>query len=343
MSTPVSPLMNPPRSTILALGVAAARRFWLTPARPDFAAFLRLALATLALLQLAVLWPHLLELYGNYGLVQWAVVEVSNNAWVPSIGKVALVAADLGVDSATTVHVLFGLYGLALVGLLLGYRTRAFAVAAWLLHGVTLNSGFFSLYGVDTMMHILFFYLVFSPAGAKWSLDAHLGRGSAEPGAGARIALRLLQVHLCIIYLNTGLAKVAGEQWRSGEAIWRAVMQPQFNVFDFSWLPAHPLVAMVIAWSVLFIELGYAVLIWIPRLRRPTLWATIAMHAGIALSMRLWLFSMVMIAFNLTAFGWAALATRPVRAKSEAKDETKDGAKDVANGQASGELALASS
>lgn len=294
---------------------AALRAFWLTPAAPDYAAFLRLMLGSLALLQVALLWPHLLELYGNYGLVQWAVVEETNSAWAPSIGKLALLLADLGLSSATTVYLAFGAYAASLVGLLVGYRTRAFSIAAWLLHGVTLNSGYFSLYGVDTMMHVLFFYLMFCPAGGKWSLDAALGRSSSAPSVGARLGLRLLQLHLCIIYLNTGLAKAAGEQWWNGEAIWRAVMQPQFNVLDFSWLAEHPVVPMVLGWSVLLVEAGYALFIWVPRLSRITLLATIAMHLGIALTMRLWLFSMVMIGFNLAAFGWAARA--PARRRVE--------------------------
>lgn len=295
--------MTAPRA---ARAARALRSFWLAPEAPDHAAFLRLALAVLCLVQLAALWPHLLELYGNFGFVQWTVVEVGNNAWVPSIGKLALVLADWGVSSATTVFVVFAIYGASLVGLLLGHRTRLFAVIAWLAHTVTLNSGFFSLYGVDTMIHILLFYLVLSPAGARWSIDAWRGRASPAPTAVARIVHRLIQVHLCIIYLNTGIAKARGEQWWNGEAIWRAVMQPQFNVFDFTWLPAHPALAMLAGWSVLLVELGYAVLIWLPWTRRPALIAAIAMHAGIAITMRLWLFSLVMIAFNLAAFGWSA-------------------------------------
>lgn len=292
----------------------AVRRFWVTPASPDSAAFLRLALGVLALLQLAALWPHLLSLYGNFGFVQWTLVEEGNSAWVPSIGKVALLLADWGVASTTTVHLLFGLYGASLIGLLVGYRTRLFAGLAWITHSVTLNSGFFSLYGVDTMMHILFFYLVFSPAGARWSVDARLGRVSPSPTAGARIAQRLVQLHLCIIYLNTGIAKASGEQWWNGEAIWRAVMQPQFNVFDFSWLTAYPQIAAAIGWSVVLLELGYAALIWIPAARRPTLAAIVLMHVGIGVTLQLWLFSAVMIAFNLAAFGWSLPARRAAAA-----------------------------
>jgi hypothetical protein len=238
------------------------------------------------------------------------VVETSNSAWVPSIGKLALVLGDRGVASTTTVYAVFGLYGASLLGLVIGYRTKLFAVLAWLGHAVTLNSGFFSLYGVDTMMHILFFYLVFSPAGARWSVDAYLVRVSPAPSSCARIAQRLIQLHLCIIYVNTGVAKAQGEQWWNGEAIWRTVMQPQFNAFDLSWLAAHPALAMVIGWSVLVVELGYTVFIWIPATRRPALAAAVVMHAGIAVTMQLWLFSLVMIAFNLAAFGWSRAATR---------------------------------
>ena len=309
----------------LSRAAAGVRGFWLTPAAPDSAAFLRLALASLALIQLAALWPHLLSLYGNFGFVQWALVEEGNNVWVPSIGKVALVLAGWGVPSTTTVHLLFGLYGASLVGLLVGYRTRVFAVLAWITHSVTLNSGFFSLYGVDTMMHILFFYLVFSPAGARWSIDAHLGRVSPSPSTGARIAQRLVQLHLCIIYLNTGLAKASGEQWRNGEAIWRAVMQPQFNVFDFSWLTAHPQVAAAVGWSVVLLEIGYAALIWIPATRRLALASILLMHVGIAITLQLWLFSAVMIAFNLAAFG-LSLPARRARPSAALRRPVADGA-----------------
>lgn len=289
---------------------AAVRTFWLAPAAPESAAFLRLALGGLALMQLVILWPHLLALYGNYGFVQWAVLEAGNNAWVPSIGKLAMVLADWDISAATTVYVVFALYGASLVGVVVGYRTRLFSVLALLGHTVTLNSGFFSLYGVDTMMHILFFYLALSPAGSTWSLDAYLGRASPAPNSAARIAQRMLQLHLCIVYLNTGMAKAGGEQWWNGEAIWRAVMQPQFNVFDFTWLTEMPMVAAALGVSVIAIEIGYSVLIWIPKTRRLVLLAAIGMHIGIAVTMRLWLFSAMMIAFNLAAFGWSLPARR---------------------------------
>jgi hypothetical protein len=285
------------------------RRFWLEPVAPDALAFLRVAVAALSLVQLLVLWPHLLTLYGNFGLVQWVITDLSANSWAPSLGTLALALAPHGVSATATVYAVFGLYGVSLVCLGVGYRTRLFAVLAWLTHGLASTSAVLSLYGVDTILHVLLFYLVFMPSAGRWSLDALAGRASAEPSATARVAQRTLQLHLCFIYLNTGLAKARGEQWWNGEALWRALMQPQFNVFDFSWLAAHPLAAQLACWGTLLLEVGYVGMIWLPPLRRHWLLATLLLHVGIAVTLRLWLFSLTMMAFNLAAFAWAETET----------------------------------
>ncbi|MFP2905605.1 HTTM domain-containing protein [Pyxidicoccus sp. 3LFB2] len=281
----------------------AARDFWLRPAAPDALAFLRIVVAAIALLQLVQLWPHLLELYGNSGFIQWVVVEAGSTNWVPSVAKLALALHEYGVRAATTVYWVFGVYGVALVGLLVGWRTRLCALVAWMAHALTSNSGYMSLYGVDTMLHVLFVYLFVFPCNGRWSLDAKANRVVPTPALW-RIGMRTVQLHLCLIYLNTGLGKAQGSQWWDGEAIWRAVMQPQFASFDLSWLAQVPLIPLVAGWGVLLVEVGYAVAIWVRPLRMPWLWATLSLHLGIAVCMRLWLFSFTMMAFNLAAFAW---------------------------------------
>jgi len=298
--------------TVLSKVGAAARDFWLRPAAPDALAFLRIVVAALALLQLAQLWPHLLELYGNSGFIQWVILETGTPGWVPSVAKLALVLNAYGVRAATTVYWVFGVYGVALAGLLLGYRTRLSAGVAWLAHALTTNSGYMSLYGVDTMLHVLFVYLFAFPCNGRWSLDARAGRVVPTPALW-RIGMRTVQLHLCIIYLNTGLGKAVGEQWWNGEAIWRAVMQPQFASFDMSWLAQAPWVPRVAGWGTLLVEVGYAVAIWFRPLRQPWLWATISLHLGIAVFMRLWLFSLTMIVFNIAAFAWTEGRIVPAR------------------------------
>jgi hypothetical protein len=283
----------------------AADRFLFRPAAPHPLALFRLGVTALALVQVWILWPYVLQLYGNFGFVQWALTEAGTESWMPSIGKLCLLLQPYGVSSSACVHGVFAVYAVGLAGLALGWKARFWAVIAWLAHSLTINTGYFSVYGVDTMIQICLFYCVWMPVGAAWSLDQWLLRRPAAPAVGARLALRVLQIHLCLIYLDAGVAKMRSIQWWNGDAIWRVLMQPQFAVVDVSWLPRVPLVAMIVCWSVLLIETGYPILIWPRRTRRLWVVATLGLHLGIGFFMGLWLFALIMIIMTVSAFGFS--------------------------------------
>lgn len=292
----------------LQRATAAVACFFCRPAHPAPLGVFRLGVGLLALAQCAIIWPYALQLHGNYGFVQWAVLEAGATTWLPSVGKLALLLAPLGVPSPLTVYLVLSLYIVALVGMLCGWRARSWAIAAWGLHWLLVNAGYVSLYGVDTMLHVCLFYCVFMPVGACLSVGGAWRRIKGDqravaPSFAAGLSIRVLQLHLCLIYLNTSIAKLRGPQWWSGEAIWRALMQPQFAVFDMSWLAAVPWLAQAICWSVLLIETGYAIFIW-PRRTRPW-WvaATLALHLGIGVLMGLWLFALTMVLMTGSAFG----------------------------------------
>lgn len=277
--------------------------FVLAGAKPYSLGFFRIAVSLLAIIQVFVIWPYLRQLYGNFGFIQWAVIETEPDTWLPSIGKLAVVLHAYGVSSSNCVYGVFVVYLLSLLGLLVGWKTRFFAICAWLLHTLTVNSGFISLYGVDTMIHVCLFYFVWMPVGCCFSIDRALKRAARTSRFCIGLSMRTLQLHLCIIYLNTGLAKAIGPQWWTGEAIWRAVMQPQFSILDHSWLASFPWLAQLAGWVVMVVEVGYAVFIWPAWTRRIWLVATIGLHIGIILNMGLLMFSILMIAMNLSAFG----------------------------------------
>jgi hypothetical protein len=289
---------------------SAAYLFLFTPAAPHPLALLRLGVSALGLVQVWILWPYLLQLYGNFGFVQWALTEAGNESWMPSIGKLCLLLQPSGITSSACVHGVFGIYAVGLAGLALGWKTRFWAVLAWLAHALTLNTGYFSVYGVDTMIQICLFYCVWMPVGAAWSLDSRLRRRPAVPTAAARLALRVLQIHLCLIYLDAGTAKMQSRQWWNGDAIWRALMEPQFAVIDISWLPRVPVAAMLLCWGVLLIETGYPFFIWPRRTRRLWVAATVGLHLGIGFFMGLWLFAWIMILMTVSAFGFSPAAGR---------------------------------
>ncbi|WP_221392559.1 HTTM domain-containing protein [Dyadobacter sp. NIV53] len=283
-------------------------KFIANPANPYPLAVLRIAISVIGLVQLIIISPYLLQLYGNFGFIQWAISESPTDTWLPSLGKLCLLLYPLGVSYKFCVYAVFTIYGLGLCGLLVGWQTRKAAILAWLMHGLTVNSGYFSLYGVDTMLHICLFYAVWMPVGKSFSLDRYLSKKTVNPSFIANLSIRVLQIHLCIIYLDAGISKMQGVQWWNGEAIWRAMMQPQFSVFDISWLAQWPWLAMLICWGTLVIEFGYPFMVWPAKTR--TLWVilTLMLHLGIGVFMGLWLFALIMMVLTFSAFGYNILA-----------------------------------
>jgi hypothetical protein len=280
----------------------AAGRFVSEPASPQPLAAFRIGVAAVLLAQAAAIAASLLELYGSRGIVQWPIAERMAAPGVPRLSWLASALAPLGVSDAGSVRVVFLLYVGGLTGLLVGLRTRASAVVAWVTHVMLGASGTASTYGVDQWAGIALFYCVWMPVGDTWSADERADRTTGEPSAAARLGLRVLQLHLCIAYLASGIDKAAGEQWLNGEAVFRAVMRPDLAKLDLSWLASHPWVAVAACWATLVVELGYAVFVWPRRTRAVWAVATIGLHAGIAVAMGLWSFSAVMIVLTASAF-----------------------------------------
>src|SRR5204863_3956446 len=105
------------------------------------------------------------------------------------------------------------------------------------------NSSVAYTYGLGAMLLIALFYSLFMPVAREWSVDRWLAPrdppSSPADVAGSVVVLRL---HLCIVYAAAGIAKSMGDQWWSGDALWRALSLPQFRQFDPSPLASWPLV-----------------------------------------------------------------------------------------------------
>jgi len=288
---------------LLSRAWIAIDRFAFTPASAAPLAVLRIGLGVVLLAQALVVAPALFDLAGDTGILQGPIREAIAEKDLPSVDWLVRAFSRLGVGEAPVLVGTGLLYVMALLALIAGLRTRTAAAITWLTHLLLSTTADRALYGVDEFANVFLFYLIWMPSGATLSLDRRLGRAPADPSPTARLALRVVQIHLCMAYLIGGVEKALDHPWWTGEAMWRALTLPEFWQFDFSWLANHPWMAKVAGWTVLLVETGYSIFIW-PRLtRRAWIVATVALHLGIAVFMGLHFFGAIMVVFTVAAFG----------------------------------------
>ncbi|WP_437713387.1 HTTM domain-containing protein [Sorangium sp. So ce448] len=317
MRQPIYTLLLPNAREAAARLWGSARRFAFAPASARPLAALRIGLASVLLVQAAQIAPIAAELYGRSGIIQGQLLDGSGASGFPRIGHLVNAFSRVGVRESAVIAGVGVLYVLSLAGLLLGWRTRFSAACAWLVHLTLMMTAERTNYGADQFANIFLFYLIFMPSGAALSLDRVSGRAPPEPSATARLALRVVQLHLCLVYLSSGVEKALGAAWWDGDAIWRSLMLPEYRRFDFSWLAHHAWIAVAAGWTVLLVEIGYPFFIWPRRTRRLWVAATVGLHVGIAVFMRLDVFGAIMSVFTIAAFGVKA-DPRRARAPSAA-------------------------
>ena len=96
-----------------------------------------------------------------------------------------------------------------------GLWSRTMSVLAFLATISYINRASLAQFGLDDTNAMLAMYVMLGPGGAAYSVDRWLKRRSGaalavEPSIGANIAIRLIQVHLCVVYFFSGIGKLQG-------------------------------------------------------------------------------------------------------------------------------------
>jgi len=162
-----------------------------------------------------------------------------------------------------------------------------------------------ALFGLDQINVMLALYLAIGPSGDAFSLDRWLkGRKAGAPPPvrhswTANLAIRLIQIHMCVIYLFAGMAKLTGPAWWDGTALWMAFGNMEYQSLDMTWMAYYPLLINVMTHVTVFWELSYSALVW-PRLTRPVvLLLAIPLHMGIAICLGMITFGLAMLIGNM--------------------------------------------
>jgi hypothetical protein len=208
----------------------------------------------------------------------------------------------------------------------LGLWTPVTGIVTWLGMLSYVNRAQTTFFGMDTIMNVLVIYLTLAalfarPGTAALSLDRLLWRwrkareagvslsavGGDTTSSSATFAIRMMQIHFCVVYLASGLSKLQGSMWWNGTAIWGTVANPEFAPLHLRryhdmimWLSSHRILwELSMTGGTIFtlcLEIGFPFLVWSRRLRWLMVIGSVLLHTGIAVFMGLVGFSLMMLA-----------------------------------------------
>jgi predicted DCC family thiol-disulfide oxidoreductase YuxK len=295
--------------------------FFFSPQDPTPVGLMRIAAGLLAFWSLFVFGLDLNDYFGSTG---WAEPGVIRAFGRPLTWSFWFLVPD-GWLRAAWCGCLF-----ILMLFTLGIFSRITAVLSWVIVVSTVHRVPIALFGFDQVLSASLLYLaVTASSGEAVSLDRFVRRwrqarahasivrptrhkegtrlpiGPDLPGVpaattSANLALRLVQIHVVLIYAMAGLAKLQGPSWWTGMALWKTMTTGEFAGLDFTPLAAWPVLINVLTHSSLLLELLYPVLIWVKILRPLMLAGALMLHLGIAVvSPGLAEFALAMLTANL--------------------------------------------
>src|SRR4051812_8644434 len=203
----------------------------------------------------------------------------------------------------TSVRVAFAAAAVVCVLLTIGWRTRGMGVLFYLLmlsihHGNILTNS-----GADTVLLILSFYLMLSPCGSAYSLDARRAarrRGTVAEPLIIPWAQRLIQLHISFIYFNTAVLKCNGASWLNGTALHYVLNNTEVGRFRLEFLTQSPVAINLLTYGAILLEFVLAFFLWFRATRFAAICAGLALHGGILLMVNIPIFGELMIATYLT-------------------------------------------
>lgn len=240
----------------------------------------------LALIALSDLYGRAANLHAHYtdtGVMPRSVLlEQMNRRWSISLH---LVSGDIYIQAA-----LFSVAVAAALALLVGYRTRLATFVVWVFLSSVQARNPLVLSAADTLLRVLYFWALFLPLGACWSLDSKRGTAPRSPSTRVlSIGTVALFAQLAFVYVFTALLK-SGAEWRTDyTAIYYALSIDQLTTPVGQYLLQFPELLRALTIGTFWLEALGPLLLFSPvftaQVRTATIAAFMSLHVGIAFTM----------------------------------------------------------
>ena len=265
------------------------RSIWLKKVDDRRYALLRIAFATVMLINIVHLWPYRVTLLCVDGIIDPVVATNSGAGLHLSIFAV--------VNSPVPVTIVFIAAAVATLLLASGKLARPMlGILFWFLLSIMQRAPV-SAAGWDFILLNLAFILLFSPLGEKWRPQHLLLRKGTppDPQIVPRYGLVLIQLQVFVIYWQTVIQKVGDYYWQTGDFM-TYFMLSHHSRFPGAWVINWQGLLDILTYLTLMVELAIPILLWIPKTRKAGLFLGVTFHLGIAIfGVNLAIFSMVMI------------------------------------------------
>jgi vitamin K-dependent gamma-carboxylase-like protein len=293
-------------------------RFFFTPVNCTTLAVIRICTGLLLLFSYGSCSDEVLDYVGPAGWVDQSAISQIRGT-IPQPGALTSEQpSSYGqslwyyIQNPDLIRLLHYYFVACIVCFTLGLFSRLMNLLVWIGHLSFVHRSMVTWYGVDIILAVLLFYLLIAPTGRVLSLDRAIldswrknGRGPklrdfSDKSWTANLSIRLIQIHVCVIYLCSGLAKLQGKSWWNGGAIWHVLMARELNPYDLRWLAslgdtAVQIICMCGVALTLGYEISFAFLIWNRRLRPILLAMAVIFHGFIGVLMGLTAFSLAML------------------------------------------------
>jgi hypothetical protein len=269
--------------------------FWFTPSDPIVLSLLRVLVGLVALWWYLSLLTNLKDWFGPEGIFPLSVALDSrrNAAGDPAFAFSLLDYAS----SASQLWLVYGLGLAAIVMMVCGVLSRISTIAALIFVLSFIQRAPMLSRPVDNILAMLMFYLCLGPSGACFSVDSCLRQRQQNVAAttnppvmlssSATVAIRVMQVHLALVYAAMAIAQLQGDKWWQGTAVWWLMARPESRLVDLTGVSsmgiASEYLINLFTYAIVLYELCFAVLIWNPVARPILLLLGIFVWGGLAL------------------------------------------------------------
>ncbi len=268
--------------------------FWYAPADPSLLGLIRV-LTGMMLIYTHVVWGLVLDDF--FGPTAWISRDLAKSVQQDHYTYSFWWSVPPGF-----IWPAYAVAMLVLICFTIGLSTRVSAILAFVVVISFANRVSEALLGLDKISIMLTFYLAVGPSGSALSVDrwlaARRAKGPAprpEPSVGANFAIRLIQIHMCIVYYFAGASKLLGPAWWKGSATWMLFANLEYQSLDMTWLAWHPWAVELLTHFTVLWELSFCALIWVRLLRPLVLACALILHLGIAATVGIWTFSLIML------------------------------------------------